>query len=294
MISPLNYNEDEEKEITLYIDQEQDRGSLIRSIIACFLNGYTDIKLIAKTIFTTSQLKVIRKIARMLYIRIIESNTKNIHITVLINESKIKVDSYIQRMYMISYSMCKDIFQALIEKDTSLARSVYTMDDDVDHFTFFLLRLLRRASLNPAIGKKIGVDPVSAQDYTTLVYRIEHVADNAVIIAKQIIVLEGKKLGIPESILNKIYSAGKFATDMYERAFKAFFSGDILSANTVIESQKKIDDAVMEIASESFSIPDLNPITVCAICSMRDTVKRISDWAVNIAEHAINRAYFNL
>lgn len=214
--------------------------------------------------------------------------------TVLINESKIKVDSYIRRMYMISYSMCKDIFQALIEKDTSLARSVYTMDDDVDHFTFFLLRLLRRASLNPAIGKKIGVDPVSAQDYTTLVYRIEHVADNAVIIAKQIIVLEGKKLGIPESILNKIYSAGKFATDMYERAFKAFFSGDILSANTVIESQKKIDDAVMEIASESFSIPDLNPITVCAICSMRDTVKRISDWAVNIAEHAINRAYFNL
>ncbi|MHA1338972.1 MAG: PhoU domain-containing protein [Promethearchaeota archaeon] len=293
-ISPLNFDNFDEKEITLYVDAEQDRGALVRSIVACYLNGYSNIKLIAKTIFTNSQLTTIRKIARMLYIRIIESDTKSIHMEILVNESKIIASSYIQRMYMISYSMLKDAFQALIEKNTDLARSVYTMDDDVDHFCFFLLRLLRRASIYPAIGKKIQVDPTSCQDFIILVYRIEHVADNANTIAQQIISIEGKKLSIPEKILNMIYAAGELAINMYEKAFKSFFSGDVHVANSVIEIRKKIDDSIVEIASESFTSPDMNPITVCAVCSMRDTVKRISDWAVAIAEHAITRAYFNL
>jgi len=293
-IAPLNFEGNDEKKINLYVDSDQDRNVLTRSIIACYLNGYSDIKLIAKTIFTTSQLMTIRKVSKMLYIRIIESDNKNVSLSALINESKINATTYLQRMYLISYSMCKDVFQALIDHDLNLAKNVYIMDDDVDHFYYLMTRLLKRASLYPAIGRKIDINPIDIEDYLILISRIEHIADHAVVIAEQLISLEGKKFTLPKSIVELIYSVSKFVLDMYEKAFKSFFEKDINTANLVIENLKFVEENIIKIAQESFTNPDMNPITVCSVCTMRDTVKRIADWAVEIAEHAITRAYFNL
>ncbi|MHA1341263.1 MAG: PhoU domain-containing protein [Promethearchaeota archaeon] len=290
-LSPIRTEERIQKKIELQIQPNEEKGSLIRSIIGSYLNGYTDINLVAKGSFSTSQHMSIRKIAHRLYIRILEADSKHIYMTVFGDESNIEFTSYIKRMYKISYSMVKDAFEALLNKDLTLARNIYTLSEDVDHFYIFLIRLLRRTALDPSMCKKINIAPLDCQDFTLLINRINHVANHAATIAKQLISLEGKKLVIPDKILKTIYEAGKLATKMYEEAFKAFFDENRDNANAVIKKEKEIDDYIISIASQTFTTKDINVMTVCALCSIRDILKRVSDRAVAIAEHAITRSF---
>jgi len=88
--------------------------------------------------------------------RIMEANTKEMHIATLIDESKASIETGINRMYKISSAMCRDTLTALKNQDASLAKSVYTIDDEVDHFSFFLLRLIRRAAVDPTLANQLA------------------------------------------------------------------------------------------------------------------------------------------
>ena len=81
----------------------------------------------------------------------------------------------------------------------------------MDHFCFFILRLLRIAHLNPGLQNKLDLDPIKILDYQVLAYRIEHIADNAASLANQIIPLHGENLFIPEDVLELITKAGSDA-----------------------------------------------------------------------------------
>src|SRR3989304_3358440 len=111
--------------------------------------------------------------------RIMESESKGVYIQTLIDESKASLEQAIQRMHLISQSMCEDTFTALKNGDLELAKAVFSLDDDVDHFTFFILRLLRNAAQNPVLANELRVDPLDCMDHETLVYSMEHAADYA-------------------------------------------------------------------------------------------------------------------
>ena len=129
--------------------------------------------------------------------RIMESDAKNIYIQTLIDESKASVVSSLRRMHLISSSMCRDALSSMKNRDAKLARAVFTLDDDVDHFSFFLLRLLRSATIDPTLANQLELEPIDCMDFQTLVHRIEHVADHATNIAKNIIMLNGRQQRFP-------------------------------------------------------------------------------------------------
>ncbi|MGB9756343.1 MAG: hypothetical protein ACPLVJ_00980, partial [Candidatus Bathyarchaeales archaeon] len=62
-------------------------------------------------------------------------------------------------------------------------------------------------------------------------------------------------------------------------------------SNEVLEGQRKIEKMDQEIASKAFMSKQKNALTVCAICSIREDIKKIADCAADIAEIVINRAY---
>ncbi|MHA1729210.1 MAG: PhoU domain-containing protein [Promethearchaeota archaeon] len=287
-----NFKKREEiKDIALYIDTDESGNSIQRNIIACYLNGYTHLKLISKKIFSTIQQEAIRSIARLLYIRIMESDSKNIQMTTYLEESKASVMSNIHRMYMISASMCKDVLKALIDQNVDLARSVYSLDDDVDQFCFFILRMLRGAAIDPILARKLEIDTIDCQDYQVFVYRVEHVADLAATIAKHIIRINELKLKIPPSLLKLLYTSGNKAINLYEQSVKCFLSNEVANCDAIIEQKKDIEESDEEIASKTFRTPQLKDKTVCSVCSIREAIRRIGEWATSIAENSIVRSY---
>jgi len=279
------------REITLHIDPDERAVMIVRSIIACYLNGYSGIRLVSKKIFPVTQQRAIRRIVRILYMRIMESDSKSMHITTLIDESKASVISGIQRMHMIANSMCRDVLNSLRDQDATLAKTVYSLDDDVDHFSFFILRLLRRATLDPTLANQLDLEPIDCLDLQTLVHRIEQVADSATNIAKHMIMLNQRRLKISERLIELMMNAGNTSTSCYGKALEAYFSRDTASSDEIIEQEKSIENMDREIASWSFLHEKKNPVIVCATCSIRESIKRIAEYAADIAEITINRSY---
>jgi uncharacterized protein with PhoU and TrkA domain len=120
---------------------------------------------------------------------------------------------------------------------------------------------------------------------------VEHAADYSADIARHIIMLGETNQRISESILTLMSTAGTEAVDLYAKAVNAFFSKDVAFSNEILERQKKIEKLDQEIASKAFMNKQKNALLVCAICSIRDDIRKIADCATDIAEIAINRAY---
>jgi len=279
------------KQITLRIGQDEDENLITQKIIGPFLNGYSGITLISEKIFSIPQRKAIRKITGRLYMRIMESNSQGVYLQTLTDESKASLEQAIQRMHLIAQSMCEDAFSSLKNRDVALAKAVFSLDDDVDHFCFFLLRLLRNAAQNTALANELRIDPLDCMDHQTLVYRIEHTADYATDIARHIIMLEGSQQKIPGDILELMVTEGTNAVDLYSKAVTAFFSKDVPFCVEILKKQDRIELLDREIALKTHTGKQKSAELVCAICSMRENIKKIADCAANIAEIAVNRAF---
>lgn len=291
VVYPSAQKKVQQKEITLRIGQNEEEALITQKIIGPFLNGYSGITLISDKIFSVPQRKAVRNTAGRLYMRIMESDSKGIYLQTLTDESKASLEQAIQRMQLISHSMCEDIFTALTNRDLALAKSVFSLDDDVDHFSFFILRLLRNAAQDPVLANELRIDPIDCMDYQTLVYRIEHVADYTADIARHMIMLDGTKQKIPDDVLELMVTAGLEAVDLYIKSANTFFSKDVLFSVEIMKYQKRIEQLDQEIASKAFTGKQKNAELVCAICSIRYNIKRIADTAANIAEIAVNRAF---
>lgn len=279
------------RELTLHIDPDEKAAMIVRNLIACYLNGYSSIRLVSNKIFPVPQQKAIRRIVRILYMRIMESDAKSMHIVTLIDESKASVTSGIQRMHMIANSMCRDVLNSLKDQDATLAKTVYSLDDDVDHFSFFILRLLRRVTLDPTLANQLDLEPIDCLDLQTLVHRIEQVADSAANIAKHMIMLNQRRLKISDGLVELMMTAGTSSVDCYDKAVKAYLSTDAASSDEIIEQTKAIETLDREIASWAFLHEKKNPVIICATCSIRESISRIAEYAADIAEITINRSH---
>jgi phosphate uptake regulator len=280
----------EPKEITLKIEEKEDEELIAQKIIGSFLNGYSGVTLISEKIFSIPQRKAIRNIAGRLYMRIMESDSKGVYMQTLTDESKASLDQAIQRMHLISYSMCEDVFNSLKDNDLSLAKSVFSLDDDVDHFSFFILRILRNAAQNTVLANELRIDTIDCMDYQTLVHRIEHAANYIADIARHIIMMNGAKQKIPDDLLQLMVDEGMEAVDLYVKAFNTFFSRDVKFSVEIMERKRGIEKLDQEIARKSF-MGKKDAELICAICSLREDIKRIADYAAMIAELAVNRAF---
>ncbi len=291
VVFPSAKREKEPREITLYVDPQKKGELIVRRIIGCYLNGYSGIKVVSEKIFSVAQRKSIRDIVRMLYMRIMESDAKSMRIQTLIDESKASPEVAINRMHLIALSMCRDALNALKNRDVMLAKAVFSLDDDVDHFSFFLLRLLRNAARDPILANQLNIEPIDCMDHQTLVYRVEHAADHSANITQHIIMLDGSRQKIPDHLLELMFTAGTEAVNLYDKAVNAFFSKDVAGSVEILEQQKEIEKLDREIATKAFMSKQTNALVICASCSIRDSITRIAQCAADIAEIAINRAY---
>jgi phosphate uptake regulator len=279
------------REVVIEIKPGETSASIMRRIVACYLNGYSGIRIISNDILNVAQQKAIREAAGMLFMNIMEATTKGVHIQILMDDSKAHVNAGIQRMHAISEAMLRDTMTSLKNFDVSLARVVFSLDNDVDHLSFLEIRLLRSAAVNPALANELGLTLIDCLDYQTLVHRIEQTADQAANIVRNIIVLEGEKQRISKELLELMADAGAKASEMYSSAIKAFFARDMPTSERIIEQQDDIEKTGREIASKTFANTENSSMVVCSTCSIRDSIRRMAEFAADIAEISINRMY---
>ena len=291
VIYPSAFKKSEPKEITLSVGQNEEELLISQKILGAFLNGYSGIILTSEKIFSVPQTKAIRRMAGRLYMRVMEADAKCVYIQSLMDESKASLEQAVQRMHLMSRSMIEGAITALKNNDIELAKSVMSLDDDVDHFGFFILRILRNAAQEPVLANELHVDPLDCMDHQILAYRMEYAGDYAADIARHIIMLDGAKQKIPDEVLQIMLNTGKEVLDLYIKGIIAFFAKDVNAAVEIMKYRQKMDKAEMEIATKAFTGPPKSADLVCGICSIRDDIKRICHCAFSMAEMTVNRAF---
>jgi phosphate uptake regulator len=291
LIYPTGDVRTEGKEIHLVVEADESNESITRRIISSYLDGYTRIKLTSGNIFSTMQHKAIRKIVGTLYMMILESEANSVTLQTLVDESKASVNSSIERMHIITYSMCRDTLNAMLNRDKELALSVIPLEDDVDQLMFFLLRLIRVAAINPSIGNQLGLDPLDCLDYQSLVSRIERIADHVTSMAQSLVALITNEVVLPVDLESDLLKTSEAAFNSYDMAVESFLSKDITNSDEIIDKEREVIKAQEVIMGYRFFQESNYVSSMPHIFSIIDVIRKISHHAASIAEITIDRAY---
>jgi len=279
-----------ERRRVVVIEADEEEDSIIRIIISCYLNGYNTIQLTSKKIFTESQQKAIRSVVKSLYMRIIEANASEVVFQTLMDESMASVESGIERMHIITNSMFSDVVVAMKTWDRDLASSSFSLEDDVDQFMYFLHRVIRSAVTNPSLATKLGLDMLDCLDYQKLVDHIERVADQIDGIAHSIVFLHDRQDIVHELEWGILVEAADIAQKAYEQAVEFSLTKTIDKSNMIIDQQGRVRELLMKITP----LPELveyNRDSLGQLIVIRNNIQRISEYAADIAEITIDRAY---
>jgi phosphate uptake regulator len=289
LIQPALRTQEEGRKIAVELDESTSSDSIFRIVIGCYLNGYNDIILNSCSIFSVQQQQAIRNVVKSLYLRILSSTASSVTLQTLMNESMANVYEGLERMHLITMSMCYDVLKAMRNWDLELARSVVSLEEDVDQFMFYIMRLIRSAAIDPALANHLEVDMLDCLDYQTLVDLIERVADNVHKAAFSLIQLEEYKDSIPVPLWQKLIETTNTSISAYEKAIEVFRSRAVENCDIIIDEQYKLSQmarAITPFPSIRVSEPIFYPLFV-----IRDSVIRIGDYATDIAELTIDKAY---
>ena len=256
---------------------------LVREIIASYIAGFNVIELVSKRI-TAEQKQTIRQIThKLIGPEIVEETADRMIIQDLLNPVELSLRQSVRRMYLIASSMQTDAIHALASSDSDLAMDVSSRDDEVDRLYLLIekqLRIMLRSG--QVIDSQKDMTPDMSLDLSLAAQPIEKIADHARKIA--LITISLKKQ-LPEDVVRMFKGAGQSASKLVENSVESLFSSDIDKANNSIEMKMEINKALHAIDKKLVTMDSRDALHLRIVS---DSIDRIGDYGVNIAEIAIN------
>lgn len=285
-IIPKQILEKIDQEVEIVASPDFTPGRLERELIGAYLSNYSIIRVKAEENFTKEQqLEIRSRVKRLTGCQVIESSSHEIVIQNLLRIDELNVDKGIYRAYLITLSMLKDCITSLRELKPEILDSLLQIDDDVDQFYFLILKQLRSGLLYYRILRKLKLKPIDCLDYFMVTQRIEHIADHVNRIAEQLKILLHSEY---ENTLKEVLDLLTTVYNIFEGAMDSFLIGNIDLANKIINesvSFKNKKDAFKKYVEKGKLLPEI----LVSLNSLFDSIFRISDYATDIAEVAINR-----
>jgi phosphate uptake regulator len=277
----------EQKEATIEVSKDNNPYFIARKLIALYFLGFNVINVVSKEgRLLAEQREVIKNIIRRVLMgtEIIADSASGITLQVLINLLDLSVDTAFKRMLLISKSMYRDTVLSLKETNVELAEEVVKSDDEVDRFSFYIVRQLKIAIKNEYLLKEIGLEePRNCLGYRLIAKSVERVADHAVIIAKDVIEMHQP---LNKDIMEKISNMSFFALEVLDDSCLSMFKRDYEAADRAIEKAHKIDEmekALLRAVSKPRDVNELYRIKL-----ITENIRRVAEYASDIAEIVLN------
>jgi phosphate uptake regulator len=278
----------EQKEATIEVSKDNDPYFLARKLISLYFLGFNIINVIPKEFgrLTSEQREVMKDVVKRVLMgtEIIADSAGGITLQVLINLLDLSVDGAFKRMLLIAKSMHRDVVLSLRENNLELAKEIIKSDDDVDRFSFYIVRQLNIAIKNEHLLREIGLDDSrDCLGYRLITKSTERVADHATIIAKDIIEM---RQSLNKDTVDNIANMSNFALEVLDEACLSMFKRDYNSADRAIEKARKIDALEKAIVNTSNKAKDINEMY--RIKMITESIRRVSEYASDIAEIVLN------
>jgi phosphate uptake regulator len=274
-------------EAKITVSPQDDPNTITRTIIALYLVGYNFIKIQTKGERITSlQRNLIKDLTRkkMVGTEIISDSPNEMMLQILLSYPELSVESVLRRMCLIATSMHEDALQALSDQKKELAQEVISLDDEVDRFSLYVIRQLKAAVQSEMVLRDIGLsNPKDCLGYRVIVKSVERIADHAVKIAENVLLLDEK---IDDSVSQKISEMSSFARLVFDDSIKSLYKKDYLLADSVVAKAKVIvskeNEAMNSIAK------NVAPTQMSSVRMMMESIRRTAEYASDIAEIVLN------
>jgi len=261
-------------------------SGLERAFIATYLAGYDIMEFTASKI-SADQKKILRTVChKLIGPEIIEENSSSVLIQDLLNPNELSIKKAVQRMFLISNSMFADSILSVLNCDADLAADVMSRDDEVDRLYLVISKQFK--SIVCGTGFADTTDS-SIEEYHNLrmaAAPIERIADHSHRIAHMTVLFRPE---LDEKRIEEIKKLSDFASNAFKTSVEALYNFNPKIANLILENQKTMNELITQFNRTHFDKTTELPFdTMIAIRTIIDSIGRITDYAANIAEIAID------
>ncbi|MEM3046416.1 MAG: phosphate uptake regulator PhoU, partial [Candidatus Bathyarchaeia archaeon] len=173
---------------------QEDPQSLARRIVSLYLVGHNLIHVSSTDgALTLRERSMIKHLAETKLVggEIIEESPKLISLRILASYPGLTVEDALRRMFSLALAMQRDAISALKTLDRELMEAVIRTDDEVDRFSLYIVRQLKRAVEDERLIREIGLRTAKeCLGYRLAVKAVERVADHAVRMAENMLLVE--------------------------------------------------------------------------------------------------------
>ncbi|MGB9959306.1 MAG: PhoU domain-containing protein [Candidatus Bathyarchaeales archaeon] len=252
---------------------------LSREITGKYLLGFDIIRVEGNERISFEMREDVKKtVSRLVGLEIVEEDHSKIVLQCLLEPSSFPPDKILRRGYSIAAAMHRDVVNALVNGDVSLAKSVIARDEEVNRLYFLLIRILRTIIQNPSLSEKLGVQPIECLDYRLAASLVENIGDECVRAACKAVALKGAKLA--DDLKKTLVDFHAACFEAHENALNAFLTGDVTLAVTVGAMREKITKIfdILEKNAKAQS-QDLIPHILAAAASLMQIYEHSVDLA---------------
>lgn len=280
--------EEEARKAIITVSDNITPESLIRRVVSAYLVGYNIIQLRnPNKRIDTSQRYSVKDFTRKKLVgtEILSDLPRELTLQVLLSYTELSVKDALRRMSVISASMHRDALITLETDDPQLAREVIAMDDEVDRFGLYIIRLLKAAVSDSHILREIGLRaPRECLGYRLITKSVERMADHAVNIAQNSLALTLSTLN--EEIVTELRTMSESALKVFEEAVDALFDGDYAAADRVFGRAEETRGR--EAGAIQKTIKNAPPEDVPALRLIIESIRRTAEYGSDIAEMVLN------
>jgi phosphate uptake regulator len=279
---------DSQRRVIINPTKDDTTESIVRRVVSAYLMGYNVIQLRSShQRIDSGQRFSVKDFTRKKLVgtEILTDLPKDLTLHVLISYTELSVKDALRRMSVIAASMHRDAIIALGTEDFTLAREIVDMDDEVDRFNLYIIRLLKVAVTDGHILKEIGLkSPRECLGYRLITKSVERMADHAVNIAHNR--LELTLSMVKNELLSEMKKLSDFALTIFENAMESLFDEDYEAADAVLnwaENTRKMEAEMLQKI-----VKHAPPEEVPALRLIVESILRTAEYGADIAETVLN------
>jgi len=261
--------------------------SLLRVLIAYYINGVSTIEIKFKEENRRRYRKVLKKIMKdLIGIELVEDLGNEVTLEIFIDYKRMTIPNVLEKMYNISGSMISDLNKSIqIEKKDTI-KDIVKREEEIDKLYFLAIRQLKHANSFQAIQEEIGIkNPKDVLSFRILVKTLERISDHIEDIGRGYI--EISNLGREIDISQEMFKLLKMLSDLLVKSRDIKYSNKAKEYDEVFLEIEKFDSKLEDVRLNLFDkleSPDMARGCTDIIISL----SRIAHYIGDITEIEIN------
>jgi len=261
IISPMI----EERVDRVRLRLESDIQSLINKVVAAYLMGYDVIEILApRNLKEDLEREILQVKDKLMGLEVMETSSSTITLGMVIDPLKLKPVEILRMMWKTSDEMLRYSLESLISGDLKRSSLINRMEDDMDRLYFYMVRILRRGLMDPALAAMLKISSIEMLDYRLAAFFLENIADKAF----ELMELSELRDGALGELMPRL---SEIVLKNHEYAMEAFLNKNL---DQMITIRKNI-----EVLSKMLMIPNLS----WGELKLRDILLYIADMQYDLA-----------